>query len=352
MKNKIAIGLTFVMLLPSQVFALPFPPPIFEPIESATTKIRRVIPTVEAQELTINCQTEVVDKPVYSGSLVSIVKKDFVAPTEFFETKMYFENTGNVTWFSEESGCTPGRVMNLGTQQLQDRNSILFTPSSSIATNWVSPSRIKMTTPKVSPGQTAEFTFWSQAPQAEGVYREYFAPVIENVSWIKGKALVSFDTQVGFPQYTDEMRSVASFIEESTNLADPKYTGEKSLHVDLSEQKLRLKIGNTVVKIFPVSSGTYKYPTPVGKTRITLKQPVRVGFKKPHYIMPLFMMFRSGGYGFHALPSLANDRGVFWREALNHIGTPRSHGCIRLLPQDAQVAYDFTSVGTLVEVVR
>jgi len=68
--------------------------------------------------------------------------------------------------------------------------------------------------------------------------------------------------------------------------------------------------------------------------------------------MPKWMMFRKGGYGIHALPSLANDRGVFWREALSHIGSPRSHGCIRLLPKDAEFAYNFADVGTTVTVHR
>jgi lipoprotein-anchoring transpeptidase ErfK/SrfK len=137
----------------------------------------------------------------------------------------------------------------------------------------------------------------------------------------------------------------------SMNLTDPKFNGEKKIIVSLSSQKMQLKLGQITVKTFPVSTGTNTHPTPVGTTKISLKQNVRVAGSSPHYIMPLFMQFRKGGYGIHALPSLGNDHGVYWREALNHIGTRRSHGCIRLLPADAEFAYSFADVGTEVQVV-
>ena len=66
--------------------------------------------------------------------------------------------------------------------------------------------------------------------------------------------------------------------------------------------------------------------------------------------MPNWMTFRANGYGIHALPSISYDNGRYWHEALNHIGTRRSHGCIRLLPQDAKYAYGFADIGTKVVV--
>ena len=85
--------------------------------------------------------------------------------------------------------------------------------------------------------------------------------------------------------------------------------------------------------------------------------------------MPKWMAFRPG-YGIHALPSLGSASlrskirsyrdgevptslftdDVFWKEALSHIGIPVSHGCIRLLPDDAEFAFNFTPVGTRVVV--
>ena len=111
-------------------------------------------------------------------------------------------------------------------------------------------------------------------------------------------------------------------------------------------------LDNLSIAEFRVSSGAAKTPTPVGETSITLKQETRIGGKSPHYIMPKFMWFRTGGYGFHALPSLKTDGGFFWTEARNHIGIPVSHGCIRLLPEDADFLYDFADIGTRVKVQR
>jgi hypothetical protein len=272
MNNKIALSIMLTLILPIHVMALPFFQPILQPVEMAVKKIRRVtspqrnlsyiqadniIPMFGNQKTLVDCHIDAVDNPVYSGSLVSIVKKDLVAPQEYFETKIYIENTGNIPWFSDDSGCSSDHLTHLGTQKAQDRSSQFFIQNNTLPTNWLSPSRIKMTTPKVNPGQTAEFDFWSQAPQQDGVYREYFAPVIENITWIKDKALTSFDVQVGNPQFTEQMRSNAQFIEESTNLADAQFAAEKSIHVDLSEQKMQMKIGSKVVKTFTVSSGSY-----------------------------------------------------------------------------------------------
>jgi lipoprotein-anchoring transpeptidase ErfK/SrfK len=126
--------------------------------------------------------------------------------------------------------------------------------------------------------------------------------------------------------------------------------GEKKLLVDLSDQKLFIMLDGQVIREFRVSTGGYKTPTPKGDYTIKLKQEVRVSGKAPHYIMPKFMWFREGGYGFHALPSLGSDGGVFWTEAKDHIGRPVSHGCIRLLPEDADFLYEFTDLGTKVTV--
>ena len=76
-----------------------------------------------------------------------------------------------------------------------------------------------------------------------------------------------------------------------------------------------LTLGDYPVRKFRISSGMPSRPTPVGEFSIFIKQNVRIGAKPPHFIMPKFQMFKAGGFGFHALPSLANDKGIFWTEA-------------------------------------
>ncbi|HLG26068.1 MAG TPA: L,D-transpeptidase [Candidatus Gracilibacteria bacterium] len=301
-----------------------------------------------ASEEPTSCQFESQDKPSYGARFLAVRKKGVVAKGELFETKVYVTNTGNMPWFSADSGC-PFMNVNLGTDKDRDRVSVFYTKDLMWESDWAGPNRVRMETMRVDPGEVATFRFWSKAPNEDGLYREYFTPVMEGVSWMEGGGFHT-DMSVGSPDIKPENKQYLQYIERSVDLTKVILDGEKSIHVSIGQQKMRLKIGDVVIREFPVSTGTYRTPTPLGTTYILGKQQVRVASGRPHYIMPKWMSFRRGGYGIHALPSLANDNGVFWREALNHIGTRRSHGCIRLLPKDAEFAYEFGEVGTKVVV--
>lgn len=303
----------------------------------------------ESIDKKVDCSYTQPEKPAYKAEFMAIRYSGKLAAGELFETKVFMLNKGNVPWFSATSGCEAGPIVNLGTDKKRDRESIFYTNDLLWKSNWGGANRIKMETPRVDPEGIATFSYWSKAPQEDGYYREYFTPVAEHITWID-TGRFSTDIGVGENPIDPAKKDLLQYIEESTNLAKVDLTGDKNILVDLSEQKMWLKIGDYNVKEYRVSSGSAKHPTPVGSTKISLKQEVRVAASSPHYIMPKFMMFRKGGYGFHALPSLGNDHGVFWREALNHIGSPRSHGCIRLLPADAEFAYNFAEVGTNVKV--
>ncbi len=298
----------------------------------------------------VNCNVDLPEKQNYSAKFIAVRKKAFVAKGEIFKTEVYIQNTGNMPWFSFDSGCKMPAV-NLGTERTRDRASTFYFNDPSITSNWLGNNRIKMETKRVDPQNIATFSFWSKAPQEDGYYREFFEPLVEGVTWING-GIFHTDTKVGEPVVDPAQKEWWTYIEESTDLSKLDLTQEKSIEVDLSSQTMWLKIGDHVVRQFRVSTGKSRTPTPVGTTKIIEKREVRVAGKAPHYIMPKWMMYRKGGYGIHALPSLANDRGVYWREALSHIGIPVSHGCIRLLPKDAEYAYNFAEVGTTVTVHR
>lgn len=306
--------------------------------------------TEELEQEPVSCDYSNPEKAVYGAKYIAVRKKGALAKNEVFETKIYIQNTGNVPWFSADSGCQTS-IVSLGTDKARDRESAFFTDALIWESNWTGANRIKMETPRVDPQQMAVFTFWSSSPDKDGLYREYFTPVVEGVTWID-TGIFYIDIKIGDPNIDPATREYFTYIDRSTNLAEIDLSGEKNIEVDLSEQKMWLKIGDNTIKEFRVSTGKASTPTPVGTTKILNKQEVRVSAAAPHYIMPKWMMFRKGGFGIHALPSLGNDRGVFWREALSHIGSPRSHGCIRLLPKDAEFAYNFASVGTTVVVHR
>jgi len=300
-------------------------------------------------EAPTSCTFAAQTKPEYKAKFLAIKKPVNVQPGQLFNMQIFVQNTGNTPWFSEASGCNTN-PLHLGTEEDRDRMSPFYTsdsnPDTGMSNTWNNANRIKMDNKRVSPLETASFTITAKAPTEPGVYREFYAPVVEGVTWIGDEGIFSIDINVGNASLDPNTAQYVTYIQKSANLSTLKLDGGKNILVDLSEQKMYVKIGDAVVRTFPVSTGAPGHPTPPGTFKIFLKQQVRVAGSAPHYIMPLFQEFKAGGYGIHALPSLGNDHGIFWREALNHIGSPRSHGCVRLLPKDAQYVWDFTEMGT------
>lgn len=288
------------------------------------------------------CQTQLDNgvSPKYDFEFLGSRKKLNFEKGEQAEIIVYIQNTGTLPMFSDESGCTFRPIARLGTARDRDRDSALFAKLD----GWQSPNRIRLDQQRLNPGEKGSFTFTAQIPQEDGIYREYFDLVLEGKQWMNKEFAINFD--VG--EFISENRDYLLYVNNSRRVSQEDLNGEKSIEVVIASQKMYLKVGNITIREFPVSTGTYKTPTPYGTTKILNKQEVRVSGAWPHYIMPKWMGFRAGGYGIHALPSIRYDNGYYWREALNHIGTRRSHGCIRLLPQDAEFAYNFAEVGTSV----
>lgn len=111
------------------------------------------------------------------------------------------------------------------------------------------------------------------------------------------------------------------------------------IDVDLTQQRVYAYAGDTVVNTFIVSTGTWQYPTVTGQYHvyIKLRSTTMTG---PGYYLPNvpYTMYFYKGYGLH---------GTYWH---HNFGTPMSHGCVNLSIPDAEWLYNFSSVGTLVNV--
>lgn len=99
-------------------------------------------------------------------------------------------------------------------------------------------------------------------------------------------------------------------------------TGNKIIEVDLSEQKLVAKQGQTIFLESPISSGL-SFPTPVGEYSIWYKirfTKMEGGSKanNTYYYLPNvpYTMFFNGNFGIH---------GTYWH---NNFGNRMSHGCV------------------------
>ena len=312
---------------------------------------------------TVSCDVPKVTKPVYKGTALIQTQAISLNRDGTAQVTIAYQNNGNIPWFSDASGCK-GPFVQLGTTHELDRASAFMSRESQ--SGWADNNRIYMSTPRVDPGASAMFTFKVQAPSQEDAYREMFGLVIPGMAWVQDSDS-ALNITVGQPYDADTLAKKFFYINGSGTGAPIDINAEKKVDVNLTTQKAALTLGDYVVREFNVSTGSPKHPTPVGTWHILFKQQVRIGGASPFYIMPKWQAIRPDGYGFHGLPSLgsaslrariralgpdvpvptdwfAND--TFWTEALDHIGSPRSHGCVRYLPADSDYVYDFTDIGT------
>jgi lipoprotein-anchoring transpeptidase ErfK/SrfK len=115
--------------------------------------------------------------------------------------------------------------------------------------------------------------------------------------------------------------------------------GEHWIDVNLSQQRVYAYAGDTLMNSFVVSTGTWQTPTVTGKFKIWTKIRSQA-MTGPGYYLPNvpFVMYFYKDYGLH---------GTYWH---NNFGTPMSHGCVNLTIPDSEWLYNFSSVGTVVNV--
>lgn len=115
----------------------------------------------------------------------------------------------------------------------------------------------------------------------------------------------------------------------------------KYIDINLTMQKMCLFDGGTLVNTYGVSTGKWSTPTPEGTFAIQNK--MNPAYSQPYDLwMPYWSAITPDGqYGIHGLPYRGN-----WIEGQGHIGTPVSHGCIRLGAGNDAFVYDWAIIGT------
>ncbi len=118
---------------------------------------------------------------------------------------------------------------------------------------------------------------------------------------------------------------------------------ERWIDVNLTNQTVIAYEGDTAVYNALVSSGTWDHPTVTGQFRIWLRYESQtmngalLGYDYYLENVPYVMYFYED-YAIH---------GAYWH---NNFGTPMSHGCVNVHPTDAGWLYNWSSLGTLVNV--
>ncbi len=127
------------------------------------------------------------------------------------------------------------------------------------------------------------------------------------------------------------------------------------LEIKLSQRRVTLYRGDTVVKRYPIAVGRPGWETPTGTFKVLQK------LKNPSWIHPLKKGVSIPG-GDPENP-LGKHWIGFWTDGKNWIGfhgtpnpgsvgTAASHGCIRMYNKDIEELFQKVSLGTVVSVVR
>lgn len=134
--------------------------------------------------------------------------------------------------------------------------------------------------------------------------------------------------------------------EIKTNGGTPGLSEGRYLEINLAEQRMYLFEGTNQIASYVVSTGKWSMPTPIGTRYINSKDP-RAWSEKYGLYMPYWNDIGSG-YGIHELPEWPGG----YKEGENHLGTPVSHGCIRLGVGAAEHVYNWAAIGTPVFIHR
>jgi LysM repeat protein len=114
----------------------------------------------------------------------------------------------------------------------------------------------------------------------------------------------------------------------------------KRFVVVLSQQMLYAYEGETLVRSTLISSGTWQFPTVQGTYHVYARYRF-ARMRGPGYDLPNvpFVMYFYKGYGLH---------GTYWH---NNFGHPMSHGCVNMPTDEAEWAYNWSTMGTPVIVL-
>jgi len=120
----------------------------------------------------------IVEHPYFDYEFVDIsLPKSLVNSGEQVIAAAALKNTGNIAW----KNYGENRI-SLGSDNPRDRISS-FTKSTRMG---------YLRESVVNPGEVGHFIFNLKAPNSEGVYEEYFAPVVERVAWLDGSQSMKF----------------------------------------------------------------------------------------------------------------------------------------------------------------
>ncbi len=137
-------------------------------------------------------------------------------------------------------------------------------------------------------------------------------------------------------------RDLVARAEEAKRFTQAKKTEGKYIDINIDNQVMTLFENGRALDAYIISSGKRGMDTPKGEFAIRNKAE-RPWSKKYSLFMPFWQAITPDGkYGIHELPEWPGG----YKEGANHLGTPVSHGCVRLGIGAAERVYTWTEIGT------
>jgi lipoprotein-anchoring transpeptidase ErfK/SrfK len=144
------------------------------------------------------------------------------------------------------------------------------------------------------------------------------------------------------PPPDEPSKDPAERLKQAQQFTQPKILEGKYIDIDIASQTMVTFKNGMALDAYLVSSGKRGMDTPKGSFQIHNKAP-KPWSKQYSLFMPNWMAITPDGkYGIHELPEWPGG----YKEGANHLGTPVSHGCVRLGVGSAKRVYDWAEVGT------
>jgi hypothetical protein len=144
------------------------------------------------------------------------------------------------------------------------------------------------------------------------------------------------------PPFEGWEKDFAKRLEQARIYTPAKISSGKYIDINLSSQVMVIFENGRAIDAYLVSSGKRGMDTPQGSYTIQNKA-LKPWSKQYSLYMPHWMALTSDGkYGIHELPEWPGG----YKEGQDHLGTPVSHGCVRLGVGAAKTVYEWAEVGT------
>jgi hypothetical protein len=117
---------------------------------------------------------------------------------------------------------------------------------------------------------------------------------------------------------------------------------ERSVIISLTDQMMWVFEDDSIIQRFPVSTGVPAHRTPTGSYRVHNKAPRAYSNRYECWMLQWQAITPDGMIGMHSLEGTSY---------LRRLGSVASHGCIRLSHENAQWLYDWSEIGTPVDIV-